>query len=122
MPSIAEQFEIPEAYTADFSVVRALLQKRRTYEQAVSMLKPYRETREPDNSTRDALRKIAERAIQKRNRAIQRCLRLSASIIKPGINLRRGLASETRRCFGPEQFEISTVSRQSRQRPGQTSS
>ena len=40
MPMIAEQIAIPDAFTADFTVVRALLQNGRTYEQAVTMFEP----------------------------------------------------------------------------------
>src|ERR1043166_1935585 len=35
MPTLAEQAAMPGAFTADFTVVRALLRKGRTYEQAV---------------------------------------------------------------------------------------
>src|SRR5262249_51694131 len=44
MPQLADQIAIPDAFTADFSVVRALLQHGRTYEQAVSTFEPYRGT------------------------------------------------------------------------------
>jgi hypothetical protein len=46
-----------------------LLQKGRTYEQAVSLFEPYREVRQPDPATRDALRRVAERALRLRQRA-----------------------------------------------------
>jgi uncharacterized protein YecE (DUF72 family) len=69
MPPVAEQIALPEAFTADFTVVRALLQHGRTYEQAVSMFEPYREVQQPDLSTRDALRQIADRALRTRQRA-----------------------------------------------------
>ena len=90
MPTVAEQIAMPDAFTADFSVMRALLQKGRTYEQAVSMFEPYHETKEPDNSTRDALRKVAERAIQKRQRAYVWDL-LSSGLCSPIGNCRPGL-------------------------------
>lgn len=69
MPSIADQIAIPGAFTANFSVVRALLQKGRSYENAVKMFEPYREVQQPDHSTRAALRQIAERALRTRQRA-----------------------------------------------------
>jgi len=69
MPTIAEQIALPEAWTADFTVVRALLQKGRTYDQAVTELQPYREVRHPDHGTRAALCQIAQRAIRTRSRA-----------------------------------------------------
>ena len=64
MPELAEQAELPGAFTADFTVVRALLRPGRTYEQAVTLFKPYRTLQESDPSTRDALRRIAERSRQ----------------------------------------------------------
>jgi uncharacterized protein YecE (DUF72 family) len=69
MPSIGEQIAIPEAWTADFVVVRALLQKGRTYDQAVAELQPYRELKRPDPATRSSLCQIALRAIRSRSRA-----------------------------------------------------
>jgi uncharacterized protein YecE (DUF72 family) len=59
MPTIAEQVELPGAFTADFAVVRALLRKGRTYEEAVSLFEPYREVKEPDPGTREALKTVA---------------------------------------------------------------
>jgi uncharacterized protein YecE (DUF72 family) len=69
MPTVADQIALPGAFTADFSVVRALLQHGRTYEQAVSLFEPYREIQQPDPSTRDALRQIADQALRLRQRA-----------------------------------------------------
>lgn len=69
MPRLAEQIALPDAYTADFTVVRALLQKGRSYEQAVSLFAPYREIKEPDPSTRDAIKQIAEHCLATRRRA-----------------------------------------------------
>jgi uncharacterized protein YecE (DUF72 family) len=63
MPTLAEQIALPEAFTADFSVVRALLQKGRSYETAVKMFEPYRAVQQPDPSTRAALRQVADRAL-----------------------------------------------------------
>ena len=50
------------AFTADFTVVRALLQKGRGYEQSVSMFEPYEKVLEPDHGMRKALKQIAARA------------------------------------------------------------
>ena len=69
MPPLAEQVALPGAFTADFTVVRALLQHGRSYEQAVSLFEPYRETQEPDLPTREAVRQIVDRAIRMRKRA-----------------------------------------------------
>jgi uncharacterized protein YecE (DUF72 family) len=62
MPTIADQIALPHAFTADFSVVRALLAKGRTYERAVEELAPYQEIQQPDPPTRGAMRQIADRA------------------------------------------------------------
>ena len=69
MPPVADQIAIPEAFTADFTVVRALLQQGRGYEQAVAMFEPYREVKERDTSTRDALREVVQRSLRTRRRA-----------------------------------------------------
>jgi uncharacterized protein YecE (DUF72 family) len=62
MPALSEQVEMLGAFTADFTVVRALLRAGRTYEQAVSRFSPYRAVDEPDPPTRDAVARIADRA------------------------------------------------------------
>lgn len=62
MPRIADQITLADAFTADFTVVRALLPKGRTYERAVEELAPYQEIQQPDPSTRSAMRQIADRA------------------------------------------------------------
>lgn len=62
MPPIADQMALAHAFTADFTVVRALLPKGRTYEQAVKQLAPYQEIQQPDLETRDALRQVVDRA------------------------------------------------------------
>jgi hypothetical protein len=69
MPRIADQIRIPGAFTADFWVVRALLQKDRSYEQAVKLFDPYKAVKQPDPSTRGALRQIADQALRARRRA-----------------------------------------------------
>ena len=69
MPTVAEQIAMPEAFTADFTVVRARLRKGRGNEQAVSKFAPFRETREPDEGTRGALKEIVKRSKASRRRA-----------------------------------------------------
>jgi uncharacterized protein YecE (DUF72 family) len=69
MPRLADQIALPGAFTAAFAVVRALLQKDRPYEEAVRLFEPYQQVRQPDPSTRGALRQIAERALSTRQRA-----------------------------------------------------
>lgn len=62
MPTLTEQIAIPESFTADFAVVRALLRRGRGYENAVKLFEPYREVQEPDDATRLALKEIARRS------------------------------------------------------------
>ncbi len=62
MPEIADQMQLPDVYTADFTVTRALLRKGRPYEEAVSRLAPYREIQDANPGTRQALRDLIERA------------------------------------------------------------
>jgi uncharacterized protein YecE (DUF72 family) len=69
MPEIGTQLQKPGAFTADFAVVRALLRRGRTYEQAVKRFEPYRTTQEPDPAARDALCQIANRARQRKEPA-----------------------------------------------------
>ena len=46
MPSLDEQSRLSEAFTADFTVVRALLRCGRAYDKAVESFEPYREIKE----------------------------------------------------------------------------
>jgi hypothetical protein len=64
MPEIGTQMDLPGAFTADFSVVRALLRKGRRYEDAVEAYQPYDKVAEPNPSTRDAMRRIAQRSLE----------------------------------------------------------
>jgi len=60
-----------ETFSADFSVVRALLRKdagTSRYEQAVKLFEPYRETQEPDEQTRAALAEIARRSMREKRK------------------------------------------------------
>ncbi len=59
MPTLETQAATAGAFTADFTVVRALLRKGRAYEAAVKAFEPYRETREPDVSSRNGMAQIA---------------------------------------------------------------
>jgi uncharacterized protein YecE (DUF72 family) len=69
MPELLDQIELPGAFTADFSVTRALLKRGRAYEQAVKMFEPYERTHEPNPGAREAMRRIAERAWKTRQPA-----------------------------------------------------
>ncbi len=69
MPELGSQLDRPGVETADFSVVRALLSKGRSYEQSVDAFEPYDRIREPNEAARAALRRVAERAIERKQRA-----------------------------------------------------
>jgi uncharacterized protein YecE (DUF72 family) len=69
MPELDEQAQLPEAYTADFAVVRALLPKGRAYEQAVQALQPYERVKEPNEHARDGLTRIAKHALRRKKPA-----------------------------------------------------
>ena len=66
MPEIGLQMELPDAFTAGFTVARALLRKGRAYEDAVSTFAPYRFTQDPNPETRSGLRGLIARAREKR--------------------------------------------------------
>lgn len=64
MPELGEQLAINGAYTADFTVARALLRHGRSYEQAVSQFQPYDRTQEVNPEARAALQSLMERALR----------------------------------------------------------
>jgi len=69
MPTLAEQIAMPGSFTADFTVVRALLRRGRGFEKAVKMFAPYGEVKEPQEETRQALREIVRHTLRTRRRA-----------------------------------------------------
>ena len=66
MPALNDQARLSDAYTADFTVVRALLAGGRTYEQAVRSFEPYDRLQEPNEGARDGMIEIV-RQTRKRN-------------------------------------------------------
>jgi len=62
MPELSEQIEVPEFYTADFTVARALLRRGRPYEQAVASFSPYQRVQDSNPEVRQALRALVARA------------------------------------------------------------
>jgi uncharacterized protein YecE (DUF72 family) len=66
MPPLQEQIAIPGAFTADFTVVRALLRAGRPYETAVAQFAPYKEIQDENPEGRKALRDLIERMKQER--------------------------------------------------------
>ncbi len=69
MPELLDQIAMPGSFTADFTVVRALLKRGRTYEQAVKTFEPYKLVQDPNSGVREALRQIADRAWKTRQPA-----------------------------------------------------
>jgi uncharacterized protein YecE (DUF72 family) len=69
MPTLDQQAQLPDAFTADFTVVRALLARGRAYEQAVAAFEPYREIREPNDQAREGMRLIAETSVRTKRSA-----------------------------------------------------
>jgi uncharacterized protein YecE (DUF72 family) len=69
MPALEEQLQLPGAFTADFTVVRALLRKGRAYDQAVKAFEPYQLVQEPNEGAREGMRQIGEQARKNRRPA-----------------------------------------------------
>jgi uncharacterized protein YecE (DUF72 family) len=69
MPELGVQTSLADAFTADFTVVRALLRKGRAYEEAVSQFSPYLHVQDANPPARDALRKLIERSRRQRQAA-----------------------------------------------------
>jgi uncharacterized protein YecE (DUF72 family) len=66
MPALEDQAQLPDAYTADFTVVRALLKRGRSYEDAVKGFEPYRAIQEPNEGVRAGMVEIARQARKKK--------------------------------------------------------
>lgn len=69
MPELRHQIAMEEAFTADFTVARALLRQGRSYEQAVRKFEPYERVQEPNPEARESLRRLMERARRRRQTA-----------------------------------------------------
>ena len=69
MPELGVQLRIPGAFTADFTVCRALLRRGRSYEQAVNLFSPYEEIKDPSPEGRQALRDLIAQARENRQAA-----------------------------------------------------
>jgi uncharacterized protein YecE (DUF72 family) len=65
MPEIGIQMRLRDAFTADFTVARALLRRSRPYEEAVAKFAPYARVQDPNPETRDALRLLIAQARQR---------------------------------------------------------
>lgn len=62
MPGISEQMANPDAFTAPFTVARALTVPGRTYEQTVALFSPYEQVQQPNPAVRNALRDLLVRS------------------------------------------------------------
>ncbi|MCS7315932.1 MAG: DUF72 domain-containing protein, partial [Bryobacteraceae bacterium] len=60
MPELDAQLRLPGAFTADFTVCRALLRRGRSYEEAVKLFAPYDRIKDPNPHGREALRRLIE--------------------------------------------------------------
>ena len=69
MPALSEQIAMPDAFPADFTVVRALLRQGRAYEDAVQQFTPYDQVRDQNPEARDALRAVIRRMREERRAA-----------------------------------------------------
>jgi uncharacterized protein YecE (DUF72 family) len=69
MPPLSEQIAMPDAFPADFTVVRALLRQGRAYEDAVQQFTPYDQVRDENPEARDALRAVIRRMREERRAA-----------------------------------------------------
>lgn len=62
MPELGVQMHLTDAYTADFTVARALLRRARAYEEAVAKFTPYARVQEQNPGAREALRLLIAHA------------------------------------------------------------
>ena len=59
---LAAQIALPGAFTAEFTVVRALLRHGRVYEKAVEAFAPYKQIQDPNPEAREAMKTLIARA------------------------------------------------------------
>jgi hypothetical protein len=69
MPALDDQAQLPGVFTADFTVVRALLRTGRAYDKAVETFEPYDRIQEPNEGAREGMRLTAQRAMHARKDA-----------------------------------------------------
>ena len=69
MPPLHRQISMESAWTAPFTVVRALLRNGRPYETAVKLFSPYEQVQDVNPRAREAMREVISRARQKRQAA-----------------------------------------------------
>ncbi|PYT18974.1 MAG: DUF72 domain-containing protein [Acidobacteria bacterium] len=69
MPVLSHQIGMPDAFTTDFTVVRALLRQGRSYEDAVAQFTPYDKIRDENPEVRESLRALIHRMREERRAA-----------------------------------------------------
>jgi uncharacterized protein YecE (DUF72 family) len=69
MPELRHQMALPDSFTTDFLVSRALLRQNRSYEEAVQIFAPYTEIRDPNPEVRASLRDMIRIAQDKQTTA-----------------------------------------------------
>ena len=69
MPELQEQIRLPDAFTADYTVTRALLRRGRAYEEAVQSFSPYDRVQDENPGARASLRELIRQAREKRHTA-----------------------------------------------------
>jgi uncharacterized protein YecE (DUF72 family) len=69
MPELRYQMALPESFTANFIVSRALLRQGRSYEEAVQVFSPYTEVKDPNPGVRTSLREMIRIAQDKQTTA-----------------------------------------------------
>ena len=69
MPPIGAQMKIQGAFTADFTVTRALLRQGRAYEEAVKQFSPYDQIRDENPEARESLRALIKKMREERRAA-----------------------------------------------------
>jgi uncharacterized protein YecE (DUF72 family) len=69
MPELRYQMALPDSFTADFIVIRALLRQGRSYEEAVQLFSPYTEVKDPNPEVRRSLRDMVRIAQDKQTTA-----------------------------------------------------
>jgi uncharacterized protein YecE (DUF72 family) len=69
MPALSEQMALPGAFTAAFTVTRALLRQGRAYEDAVARFAPYDRVQDENPEARESLRALIRRMREERDAA-----------------------------------------------------
>lgn len=69
MPELEHQVRLSDAYTADFTVTRALLRRGRPYEEAVERFSPYQRVQDENPAARESMRELIRQAREKRRAA-----------------------------------------------------